>query len=666
MVSGIQDLSVKDRELRKIVEDMNEGKFRIPEFQREFVWDTSDVVSLFDSIYQDYPIGTIFFWRVPESKWEFFRDLEGLDQPDLEEIRDSAFPEVNFVLDGQQRMTSIYLTTMGMTYQGTDYSKIVFDLEKEKFRVTDPDKDYLVSVSDIWSDTREIREKLDPELKDVYENCREKLRSYPTSTVIVQSDDTESVIDIFERINQEGTKLSRFDIVNANIWTDDFNLRRKIDEELMDKLEDKGFGKIDRGIVTQTLALVIEDTSTTTAQKNLEAENVAEEWEEVKQSILSSIDYLMNKNGVRRVEFLPYDGIIPVLAYYMYENGGEIDTDHQEVIDQWFWAASLSSRFSKSTQSTINRDKEKMDKLIEGKEIDVSFPVEITEEQLKKTNIKRSNSGLRNAFLCLLAKQNPKHFEDERNIDLTKRQFRNFRLNKHHIFPNSWLRNQGFSKETRKSIVDITFLPEDLNKKISDSTPKDYFSGLRGKENFEEIMESHMIPSDEDSAIWNNDFEEFMDQRAEIIYSKFMDLIGAEEVLLENTDEMTEFENKIRDYIYEKLFSENSEFWGDIPSDIDRKVEERIQDEKKNNPEIEISSDRDKLDYCDIMDYSKIIHTRWDKFEEDFPSKEEVEKRFDKLNKYRRAIAHGRDQDKFTEMDGKVSIQWIESCINSS
>jgi hypothetical protein len=432
---------------------------------------------------------------------------------------------------------------------------------------------------------------------------------------------------------------------------------------LLEELENKGFGKIDRGIVTQTLALIIEDTSTTTAQKNLEAEKVAKEWDSVKKSILAAIDYLMNKNGVKRVEFLPYDGIIPVLAYYMYENENKVE--HRQTIDKWFWSASLSNRFSKATQSTINKDKEMMDDLIQGKDIDISFPVKITEKELKETNIKRSNSGLRNAFLCLLAKQKPKHFEDEREIDLTNRQFRDFRLNKHHIFPNSWLRKNGVSKKTRKSIVDITFLPEDLNKSISNSTPKDYFEEIRNRENFEEIMESHMIPCGDDSGIWENNFEKFTDKRAEIIYSKFMNLIGAEEVLLEDTDEMTEFENKIRDYIFERLSREKGQFWGEIPADIDRTVQSRIQDEKSDNPEIEITNERDKLDYCDVMDYAKIVNSMWEYFEDDFPSKEEVENRFNKLNKYRRSIAHGRDTDRFTEMDGKVSIQWIESCIES-
>ncbi|MBB6090934.1 uncharacterized protein with ParB-like and HNH nuclease domain [Halobacterium salinarum] len=208
-------LDVDDRRLDDVITQVGKGKYRIPEFQREFVWDRTDVVDLFDSIYKSYPIGSFFFWRVPHDMWDFFRDVDELQQPSLEEIQRSEFPEISFVLDGQQRLTSLYVTLNGMKYADTDYSRIVFDLDEETFKVAEGKADHLVRVCDIWDDKREVRDELEGDRYEAFTDCNDALTKYELPLIIVKTNEVESVINIFERINQKGTRLSRFDIVNA-------------------------------------------------------------------------------------------------------------------------------------------------------------------------------------------------------------------------------------------------------------------------------------------------------------------------------------------------------------------------------------------------------------------------------------------------------------------
>lgn len=674
-----EDLDVGNPKLPEVMRSMSDGQFRIPQFQREYVWDRSDVVDLFDSLYQYYPIGSFFLWDAPKTKSGFFRQI-GLDQPDLEESDEN----LKFVLDGQQRLTSLYVTLYGMTFgedegDEVDYSKITFDLEKENFKVTPKaNADHLVKVCDIWGDKsfRQVVKDVPEKYENLVWNCRERLREYPVSVIEVESENIDEVIEIFERINQKGTRLGRFDIVNANIWSEDFDLRRKIDEELVEELEDYGFGAIDRGTVTQTLALVLSQNCSTDTQKDLDTENVKEIWPEVRDCLVSAVHYLEGNLGVKQASFIPYEGMIPVLAYYIYESGNNgVDPQHQEKIDRWFWQTSFSERYGSSTQTEMTNDAEKFKEMIEGEEIEINFPPNVNKKKLINTNIKKSTSGLRNAFLCILAESRPQHFEDGKDLKLTTNYFSEFKIDHHHIFPNSYLKSQNYSTMKRKSVMDITFIPKNLNRHtIRDTNPKEYFTDLRESlepEEFENRMESHMIPYGEDSGIWDNDYEKFLDQRADLFLKEIKRLIGDVSGLEANIEDkpkqvVEEAENIIRDRIDEVMKDNYGEYWNHVPPDIQGDVKHTIQKERKKNPDLEINGDRERLDYCNIMDYSKIICSNFDLFDDIFPSKADVESRFKEFADYRNSLMHSREADEFTKSYGELAMQWILSNIQSN
>ncbi|WP_414837406.1 DUF262 domain-containing protein [Candidatus Nanosalina sp. VS9-1] len=660
-------------DLSDIVQNMEKGIYRIPQFQREYVWDRTEVVDLLDSVYHHFPIGSFFLWKAPKDKWGFFRRIEDLDQPDIDSM---AVPEINFVLDGQQRLTSLYAVLKGKDFGGTDYSRIVFDLDKEEFKVADGKASHLVKVSEIWNDKKriEIINELEGERQEALLECRDRLKDYPISTISVDSGDLDEVIDIFERINQKGTRLGRFDIVNANVWDEDFDLRERIDEDLMEKLDDKGFGEIDRGAVTQALALNIEGNCSTSTQRNLETEKVKENWKDTKDAIIRAVNYLQNNLGVKQASFIPYEGMIPVLSYYMFETENHsIEAGHKTYIDRWFWQTAVSGRYSSSTQTTMTDDRKLFDRIIAGEDVEIDFPPQVNKEKLISTNIKKSSSGLRNVFLCILAKTNPKHFEGGGTLTLDGNYFSDFKIDHHHIFPNSFLKGEGFSSSKRKSIMDITFIPKDLNRnKIRDTKPSEYFGGLKerlSEEQFEDRMSSHMMPYGEDSGIWEDDYNKFLEKRAELFLNEINRLIGSISDLESDLDTepqevISETETRVRDYLHRKMReSYGEDYWDKTPQDVKGRVKGRVRDDRKKNPNLEIETGRDRLDYCNIMDYVKIINTNYDLFNEDFPSKAEVENRFGDFSDFRNAVNHERDPSEFVRKDGEIAIKWILSCI---
>jgi uncharacterized protein with ParB-like and HNH nuclease domain len=111
--------------IRKIIEQVTAGGIRIPAFQRGFVWDAEHVAYLMDSIYKGYPFGAVILWRTKETL-NFERNLGPFELPD----RTPDFP-VDYVLDGQQRITSIFgMFQTELAAQGDDsWTHIYFDMD---------------------------------------------------------------------------------------------------------------------------------------------------------------------------------------------------------------------------------------------------------------------------------------------------------------------------------------------------------------------------------------------------------------------------------------------------------------------------------------------------------------------------------------------------------
>jgi len=498
--------------LADIMRDVERGKLRIPRFQREFVWERPKVVKLLDSIYHQFPIGSFFFWEAPRTYNRFFRNIAelGLPEPD-------ARDEITFILDGQQRITSLYVTAKGLTLDGVNYKEICFDLEQQEFVTRKADNKRYVALCDMLNEERqfEIYDGLPMHYRERFANCRTIFATYPFSTVIVRDTELDDVCDIFERINQAGKRLSLTDLVVANTWSERFDLREKI-KEVNQALSSKGFGDLEAEAVTESLALNIKGGCTRSFQLQLTSDEIEKAWENTVESLSLAIDYLRGNMGVRTYGFLPYRGIIPLVAYYFYKSGNRaISPSHRKTIDSWFWRVSLSGRYASSTATNMGEDRRLFDQILRDAGVSVDYPVALEEDSLIGIQMHRT-SAIKNAVLCLLAKRQPKHFRNNTIIPLDDSYFSDFNSpERHHIFPASFLRQRGIKEF---SLANFCFLPAELNKEISDSRPSEYFKRLREQNpEFESTMESHLIPTDADSGIWTDDYDRFIRQRAELL-----------------------------------------------------------------------------------------------------------------------------------------------------
>jgi uncharacterized protein with ParB-like and HNH nuclease domain len=106
-------IEIRNIRLENLIADMeSKGILRIPRFQRDYVWERSKVAELFDSIYREFPIGSFFFWITPREYRDLYKDI-----PELRLPKPADYEQIKMILDGQQRITSLYVAPKDSQYR---------------------------------------------------------------------------------------------------------------------------------------------------------------------------------------------------------------------------------------------------------------------------------------------------------------------------------------------------------------------------------------------------------------------------------------------------------------------------------------------------------------------------------------------------------------------
>ncbi len=216
-----------DYHLGGLMNDINLGRIGLPEIQRPFVWKNAEVRDLFDSMYKGYPIGYLLFWEngvVDEQR------SIGTDEKQMA-------PQL-VVVDGQQRLTSLYAVIKGVPVVRKNYEaeviRISFNPLEEKFEVTDAaierDKSYISDISKLWRDDSDLfaivgeylselqsNRMISPDEDKKIKNSITKLKgllTFPFTTLQLAPDiSEEDVSDVFVRVNSKGAKLNQADFI---------------------------------------------------------------------------------------------------------------------------------------------------------------------------------------------------------------------------------------------------------------------------------------------------------------------------------------------------------------------------------------------------------------------------------------------------------------------
>lgn len=497
-----------------------EGEFKIPPFQREFVWKPYQIIDLLDSILNDYPIGSVLLWETKEdlpSK----RDVGGFILPPPK----AEYP-INYILDGQQRITSIFgVFNYELKYNGPDGRPnpfaIFYDLDNSKF----------IGVKDIIPNSKSIplslifdNFKFNRHLADNGFSAEESKRAtelqdifkdYKIPTVTVKKKNKGEVGLIFERVNSTGEPLSTLDLMIAWTWGDNFHLKEKFDE-IYESIEGKNFGSTKNKILLQCLSAIIKKTTKTSEILTLDPESVRLSIDKLKNSIELAIDYLSMQFHAKSENYLPKAQQLVALTY-LFAQGHSLDSMQTKYVQYWFWRTSFSDRYSSSTDTKMDEDIIFIDEILIGNYAALDkYSSDVTPMSLISQPFSKSNSLVR-ATLLLLSKLHPKDLTNGHFIDTGSALSNYNKKEYHHIFPAAFLKKKEIKTSLINSICNFCFLPANSNKKISNSPPSEYFFTLIPPDVIESIIESNLIPSR--MAIYEkDDYEDFLSERASLIY----------------------------------------------------------------------------------------------------------------------------------------------------
>ncbi len=392
-----------DKSIKGVVDELNVRYF-LPDIQREYVWlqkaDEKKIEQLFDSILRGYPIGSFLFWKLQKENiaksdeqdsdklnFQLYKFIENYDErkPHNEKIRIEEIrrDDLYIVLDGQQRLTSLYIGLKGTRTLKKKWAKndnpnayeekrLYLNLKHQpnmdnpednyqfEFHAQKPENDkkhFWFKVGDILELKSVVNYTRERNLGNGESELLETLnKAFHDKQLISFFEETEKnlnkVLNIFIRVNSGGVKLSYSDllmsILTANFSSD---IREKM-HELVDTLKDKGFSNVGQDQVLKTCLLLI-GKDTTFELKNFNKKNIKEiedNWEKITESIYNATELLKNFGYA---SYLGSAYILSSLAYFYFLNSKMNESDKEQAL-KFVRNAQITSYFSSTTDTKLS------------------------------------------------------------------------------------------------------------------------------------------------------------------------------------------------------------------------------------------------------------------------------------------------------------------------
>lgn len=509
--------------LNSLIGDITSGRIKIPQFQREYVWEMRAAAQLLDSIAKGFPIGTFIMWETQEE----LRSIRNIGNHNLPNTPQGHTTQ--YILDGQPLKTSMYTCFKGLTIQREgkteDFSEIYIDLhagdddEIVTVNVDNPTSNRYIKVTDLlYGKLSNLLSIYSAELIDKIDKYKERFTSYQFSLVILRNAPIDVATEVFTRLNVGGKTLTLFEIMVAKTYdqVSGFDLSEKYDE-LLDDLGDN-YRTIPASTVLQVISCVLKKDCTRKQILKLDKKEFIETWEPVKKSILSAVDYFKSYFRIPVSRILPYDALIVPFAYFFFHHSQRPLDDKRAYLQDFFWRASLSERYSSGVESKLGQDLKRIEQILDGKLPSYDYDINVSPERIIEQGGFSTGRSFIKAILALFACYEPQSFADgsKVHIDNAWLQIASSK-NYHHFFPKAYLKGKK-DEFYINHIVNITIVDDFLNKQvIRAKAPSNYMDEFK-KQNaqIDEVMKTHLIDLN-DFGVWDNNYEVFFQKRAEKI-----------------------------------------------------------------------------------------------------------------------------------------------------
>ena len=514
--------------LPAIFRKIQNGDIRIPAFQRDFVWSYNQVLSLLESVYRGFPIGSILFWRA-ESRMLKVESSANTVFPNLVE----TFP-LSYVLDGLQRLSALYGCFHWQSINRESPYNVLFDLDREEFvhfregalpvhylhlsKIFSP-KDFLGSQSALSKKANA------DQLLDIAVKLHSSFQEYMVPTVTIFERDVEEVVEIFERINSTGTRLDTVDFLRAVTWSETFDLNDAL-SVILSSGEEEGFVVPDETAI-KIFAMALRKDPTPEAMlqlRNLPAQELKGGLGLASGSLKTVLRFLKQECSIFSYDFVPYEGQLLLLIKYAISSGPSFEANINEM-RKWFLCTSFNEGYRGKPDSYLVRDMKQIEKFAVGEAPPLTAKLTISEENFLDRYFTRGKA-LSCAVANLFTLTNAMSVYTGKEIDLIS-YMKEFKSDNYgFIIPLQELRKIfGSSYRTNRILSNIIILDEGESKKFKKDNQIERIVRIREIfENANSILESQMIAPEALDYLKSGKFEEFLRSRAYTMYKNAINL----------------------------------------------------------------------------------------------------------------------------------------------
>lgn len=546
--------------LKQLLGEIDACEAALPDFQRDFVWEPSATQELIVSIASNYPAGSLL--RIRNTHQLFaHREFEGA--PKL-----NSYMPTYLVLDGQQRLTSLYQAFYGVgdhlyylaldeLLAGRDFEEAIFYLRantkvawdyrsaeiQAKKRILPLSVlkkgiggfyDWTWMVGERIADSEERTARMQA-LKNLADQWIKPIDDY-IFPVVTLTDKTgaDAVCTIFETLNRTGVKLSVFELLTARFWPKGINLRdlwakAKDDEPIIADFE------IDPYYLLQTISLVARTSPSCKRSDVLELKTdaIQQWWDRAIWGLAQALKILQEDCGVITAKWLPYTTIINPFAAVLTKVGTSSSPHagaYRHKLTRWFWCSVFGQKYEVAPNSQSAKDVTELMHWLDGGEPPETVKQFNFDPRVLREATPRQRSLYR-GVIALILSGGPRDFYN--GARLTSNLLVEHTVDDHHIFPQAYLTKRGITDtKLRDCVLNRTLIDRQTNIHITDHAPSLYLEvikGALGAVQFQELLHSHRLPSGTDSPLIYDDFESFLTWRQEIIWKEIQRVTGATE-----------------------------------------------------------------------------------------------------------------------------------------
>lgn len=562
-------MQTNDRPISELMISINKGAIQLPDFQRGWVWEDGRIKALIASITNNYPVGAAMFLEYGNDNIRFkYRVIEGVTATDV-------IP-TELILDGQQRLTSIYssLYSRNAVHTRTDKGKKIFryyyiDIKK----ACDPNCDRVDAIFsvpetriitsnfgrnielDLSDRTKEFENKMFPlnlildfpeeqnwqnEYYVFYNYNQEIIKEFTefNKKIIMQTlqykipvislgKDTpkEAVCQVFENVNTGGVSLTVFELVTAIFAMDDFELRKDWEERKAKYFDGDLLSCITATdfLTACTLLSTYKKGGTVSCKKkdvlNLSLKDYNNFADALSEGFVEA-EKILQEERVFSNKDLPYSTqLIPLAALCtLLSNGNRIKvTNIKNKIRQWYWCGVFGELYGGANETRYVNDVVGVMNWIEN---NGNVPKTIQKSYFNPTRLltlQSRQSAAYKGIMALILKNHCKDFISGREMDFTVYKSENIDIN--HIFPRSYCEKNNLSKEKWNSVVNKTPISYSTNREIGGVAPSEYLKKIEEKgqvdyNSLNDYLQTHLIDV---SAARSNDFEKHIVLRAKLL-----------------------------------------------------------------------------------------------------------------------------------------------------